>query len=47
MKIIKEADVAVKAVPKRYEAYSASGLGMKEHDVRVVVKEGTFNLDAI
>ncbi|MCI8529691.1 MAG: hypothetical protein HFH82_11170 [Lachnospiraceae bacterium] len=44
---LKDSDVAVTAVPRRYEAYSMSDLGMKEHDVRVVVKEGTFNLDAI
>ncbi len=43
----KESNAAVTAVPKRYEAYTMSGLGMGRHTVKITVQSGTLNLDAL
>ena len=42
-----ESNVAVTAVPKRYEAYSMSGLGMGHHKIKVTVESGTLKMDAL
>ncbi len=42
-----ESNVAVTAVPKRYEAYSMSGLGMGTHKIKVTVESGTLSIDAL
>jgi Rib/alpha/Esp surface antigen-like repeat protein len=40
-------DFEVVKVPKRYETVVVDGLRKEEHDVRIVVKDGQFVLDAI
>lgn len=45
--LLVDADVDTLASPRRGETYSLSDLSYGEHDIKVVVKSGTLNVDAL